>query len=100
MHSDELIAHEWMRIPHFYSDFYVYKYATGYSAATVLAQKVLHEGEEARQRYFDFLKDGAKHFPIEQLQHAGCDLSKPETIDTALQVFASLVDELEKVEQL
>lgn len=96
MVSDPLIAHEWMRIPHFYNNFYVYKYATGFSAATVLSQKVLNGEEGALDNYFKFLKDGCKHYPIEQLKMAGCDLSDPKTIDGALKVFGKLVDELEK----
>lgn len=100
MVSDELIGHEWMRIPHFYRDFYVYKYATGYCAATVLSERILHGGDEELQAYLNFLKDGGHHFPIKQLQDAGCDLSKPETIDGALQVFGRLVDELEEVNEL
>lgn len=100
MISDDLIAHEWMRIPHFYRDFYVYKYATGFCAATVLSERVLKGGEEELQAYLNFLKDGGHNFPIKQLQDAGCDLSKSETIDGALAVFGRLVDELERVESL
>lgn len=98
MISDELISHEWMRIPHFYNDFYVYKYATGYCASTVLSQRVLANEPEAKARYFTFLKDGAHHFPIDQLRMAGCDLSKPETVDRALGVFRSLVEQLERTQ--
>ncbi len=96
MISDPLIAHEWMRIPHFYNNFYVYKYATGFSTATVLSQKVLKGEDGALENYFKFLKDGCKHYPIEQLKMAGCDLSDPKTIDGALEVFGKLVDEFEK----
>lgn len=100
MVSDALIAHEWMRIPHFYRDFYVYKYATGYCAATVLSEKVLQGGQDELNDYIIFLKDGGKHFPIEQLKAAGADLSKPETIDGALDVFGQLVAELEEIDEL
>ncbi|MDY3051744.1 MAG: oligoendopeptidase F [Ndongobacter sp.] len=94
MISDENIAHEWMRIPHFYNDFYVYKYATGYCAATVLCQRVLTGGVQEREDYFRFLRDGAHHFPIEQLRMAGCDMADPKTVDSALRVFAQLVERL------
>ncbi len=97
MVSDEEIAYEWMRIPHFYRDFYVYKYATGYTASTVLAQKVLAKEENAVENYMKFLKDGGKHFPIDQLKIAGVDMSKPETVDQALNVFRNLVDDLDKL---
>lgn len=100
MVSDELIAHEWMRIPHFYGDFYVYKYATGYCASTVLAQRVLQEGEGAVADYFRFLRDGNHHYPIEQLKMAGVDMSKPETVDQALGVFRKLIDQLEEIDHL
>lgn len=97
MVSDDLIAYEWMRIPHFYNDFYVYKYSTGFCAATVLSQGVLHGGEEELKNYRKFLCDGGKHFPIEQLKMAGCDMSNPKTVDKALDVFRSLVEELEEL---
>lgn len=100
MLSDPLIAHEWMRIPHFYRDFYVYKYATGYCAATVLAEGVLSGDEEKREAYFAFLKNGAKLFPIEQLKLAGCDMEDPKTVDTALEVFEQLILELEGKKEL
>ena len=97
MISDEGIGHEWMRIPHFYSDYYVYKYATGYCAATILSQRVLSGVEDARENYELFLKDGSKHFPIDQLKIAGIDMTDSKTIDEALDVFAKLVDELEEI---
>ena len=100
MISDEEIAYEWMRIPHFYSNFYVYKYATGFTAATVLSQKVLHGDQKDVDAYFTFLKDGAHHFPIEQLRMAGCDMTDPKTVDSALAVFGDLVDKIEAIETL
>ncbi|NLY20872.1 MAG: oligoendopeptidase F [Tissierellia bacterium] len=95
--SDELISLEWARIPHFYSDYYVYKYATGFSAATILSTKVLNGEEGALERYLNFLKDGGNHFPIEQLQFAGADMSDPETLRIAFEVFKNKVDELENI---
>ena len=100
MISDDLIAHEWMRIPHFYSNFYVYKYATGYCAATALARKVIEEGQSAVDNYYKFLKDGAHHFPIDQLKMAGVDMSDPKSVDLALDVFRGLVEKLEAIDEL
>lgn len=97
MVSDEEIAYEWMRIPHFYSNFYVYKYATGFSASSILAKRVLNNEEGAIENYLAFLKDGNKHFPIEQLKIAGVDMSKPETVNESLEIFAELVDKLDKM---
>ncbi len=95
MVSDEEIAYEWMRIPHFYSDFYVYKYATGFTASTILANRVLNGEEGALENYFKFLKDGNKHFPIDQLKIAGVDMKDPGTVDEALKVFKKNVDLLD-----
>lgn len=97
MISDPQIAYEWMRIPHFYSDFYVYKYSTGYCASTVLSQGVLNGGQKEIDAYFSFLKDGCHHFPIEQLRMAGCDMADPATVDRALEVFEGLVERLEQL---
>ena len=93
---DEQIALEWARIPHFYSNFYVYKYATGFSAASALSQKILTEGKEAVDRYIDFLKSGGSDYPLNQLRAAGVDMEKKESVDKALEVFKELVDKLEK----
>ena len=95
--SDEEIGYEWMRIPHFYSNFYVYKYATGFSASSILAKKVLDGEENAKENYIEFLKDGNKHFPIEQLKIAGVDMSNPETVNKSLSIFRELVDELDEL---
>ena len=97
MVSDDRIAYEWMRIPHFYSDFYVYKYATGLAAATILANRVWNKEEGALENYYRFLKDGNKHFPIEQLRIAGVDMADPNTVGEALKVFNGLVEELDKL---
>ena len=95
--DDEYIKYEWARIPHFYTAFYVYKYATGYSAATAISSKILSEGEAARNNYLEFLKTGDSDTPIELLKIAGVDMSSPEPIKAAMKVFASLVDEFEKL---
>ena len=87
---------EGLRIPHFYSAFYVYKYATGVSAALALADRVLGGGEKERQEYFSFLKSGGSRFPIDSLTAAGVDMSSPEPVNAACGAFTRLVDELEK----
>ncbi|WP_318662527.1 oligoendopeptidase F [Treponema sp.] len=88
---------EGLRIPHFYSAFYVYKYATGISAAMALADRVTRGGEAEREDYFKFLKSGGSRYPIESLKVAGVDMSKTEPIQKALDKFKDIVDELEKL---
>ena len=92
---DPEIRHEWMRIPHFYRAFYVYQYATGYSAAVYLASRILKEGKKATERYFDFLKAGGSLTPIEALKRAGADMTKPGVVRGAMQVFEQTVAEME-----
>ena len=87
---------EGLRIPHFYNAFYVYKYATGISAALALAKRVTQGGDADREDYFKFLKSGGSRYPIESLKLAGVDMSSSEPIQSALDVFANLVNELEK----
>lgn len=93
---DEEIGFEWARIPHFYTNFYVYKYATGFSAASALSKQILEEGEVAVARYKEFLKSGGSDYPLNQLKAAGVDMQKKQSVDEALSVFAELVDKLEK----
>lgn len=93
---NEQIGLEWARIPHFYSNFYVYKYATGFSAASTLSKQILEEGDAAVERYKEFLKSGGSDFPLNQLRKAGVDMEKKESVDKALHVFKDLVDQLEK----
>ena len=88
---------EGLRIPHFYRAFYVYKYATGVSAALALADRVLGGGDAEREDYFTFLKSGGSRFPIESLKAAGVDMSSPEPVNAACDAFGRLVDELEKM---
>ena len=92
---DPEIVLEWARIPHFYSAFYVYKYATGFSAAIALAQAILDEGEPAVARYLAFLSGGSSDYPIELLRKAGVDMETPVPVRNALQVFTRLVERLE-----
>ena len=94
---DQKIDREWARIPHFYYNFYVYKYATGFSAAAALSQKIINEGETAVKKYLDFLKSGNSDYPLNVLKKAGVDMTSPAPISTALDVFGDLVDELEKL---
>jgi oligoendopeptidase F len=88
---------EGLRIPHFYRAFYVYKYATGISAALALAERVLGGGAAEREDYFAFLKSGGSRFPIDSLKVAGVDMSSPEPVQAACAAFSRLVDELEKL---
>ena len=97
MEEDSYIQYEWARIPHFYRGFYVYQYATGYSAATAISAKILKEGEEARNSYIEFLKSGSSNYPVELLKIAGVDMSSPEPVKMAMDTFKNLVDELEKM---
>ena len=96
---DDLIAMEWARIPHFYRPFYVYKYATGFSAAVSLAQQILEEGESAVERYLGFLSGGGSDYPLNLLYSAGVDMSKPDPIVQAMTVFSELLDELEALSE-
>ena len=91
---NEEIGLEWARIPHFYSNFYVYKYATGFSAASALSKQILEEGNVAVERYMEFLKSGGSDFPLNQLRKAGVDMEKKESVDEALHVFKDLVNKL------
>lgn len=93
--ADEKIAYEWSRIPHFYRAFYVYKYATGFSAAVAFAKKILEEGAPAVEAYKGFLKSGGCDYPLEILKKAGVDMSSPKPVNDALSVFASVVAQLE-----
>lgn len=95
--KDDSIRYEWARIPHFYNAFYVYKYATGYSAATAISGKILTEGPAARDAYIEFLKTGESDHPIELLKLAGVDMSSKKPIEQAMETFKGLVDEFEKL---
>ncbi len=92
---DDRIALEWARIPHFYYDHYVFQYATGYSAAIALSRKILAEGESAVADYIGFLSGGCSKSPIELLKGAGVDMTGPEPVEEALQLFGELLDEME-----
>ncbi|MGD1986010.1 MAG: M3 family metallopeptidase, partial [Desulfobacterales bacterium] len=91
---DPELSLECLRIPHFYSAFYVYKYATGISAAIALADKVMNEGASAQTAYLNFLKLGGSKYPLDELLDAGVDMQSPEPIQQAIQYFSDLVDRL------
>lgn len=95
--KDDTIKYEWARIPHFYNAFYVYKYATGYSAAAAISNKILTEGKQAADNYIEFLKTGESDYPIELLKIAGVDMSTSEPIEKAMATFNALLDEFEKL---
>ena len=95
MVSDELIGYEWMRIPHFYYNFYVYQYATGYSAAVAIAHRILKEGDSAVKDYMKFLHSGCTDDPVSLLKIAGVDMATKEPINSALEVFDRVIGEME-----
>ncbi|OZM58274.1 oligoendopeptidase F [Lottiidibacillus patelloidae] len=97
IHIDKEIGLEWSRIPHFYYNYYVYQYATGFSAAAALSKQILEEGEPAVTRYIDFLKAGSSDYPIEVLKKAGVDMTSAEPIKQALTVFEDTLNEMEKL---
>lgn len=93
---DEEIEIEWARIPHFYSDFYVYQYATGYAAASAFAEKILNEGEEAVEKYLGFLKTGGSNYPVETLKIAGVDMTSKAPLEATIRRFNELIDLIEQ----
>ena len=92
---DDEIAMEWARIPHFYYNYYVFQYATGYSAAIAISRKILAEGESAVKDYLNFLSGGCSKSPIDLLKGAGVDMTSPAPVEEALQLFGTLLDEME-----
>lgn len=94
---DDGINYEWERIPHFYTSFYVYKYATGFAAATALSQMILKDGTNAVKKYKEFLKSGSSDYPLNLLKKAGVDLTTERPILNAMSVFEKLLNEMEKL---
>ncbi len=92
---DDQIAVEWARIPHFYYDYYVFQYATGYSAAIALSRRILDEGAPAVKDYLEFLSGGCSKSPVDLLKGAGVDMTKPEPVAQAMDLFDRLLDEME-----
>jgi oligoendopeptidase F len=97
---DQDIEIEWARIPHFYSAFYVYKYATGFAAATAFSRQILDQEADAVDRYLGFLKSGSSDYSINILKKAGVDMTSPEPVKRALEVFAETLDQMEKIVNL
>jgi oligoendopeptidase F len=94
---DEQIKYEWARIPHFYTEFYVYQYATGFSAAIALSKRIMDNGQAGVDDYMKFLTGGSSMDPVDLLKAAGVDMSTKEPIEAALELFGQLVDEFEKL---
>ena len=94
---DDRIAIEWARIPHFYYNYYVFQYATGYSAAIALSRKILAEGRPAVEKYLNFLAGGCSRSPIDLLKGAGVDMTSPAPVNDALSLFGRLLDEMEEL---
>lgn len=92
---DDEIKLEWSRIPHFYYNYYVFQYATGFSAASALSKKILAEEPQALENYLNYLKAGSSDYPIEVMKKAGVDMTKPDYLEEAMKVFAARLDELE-----
>ncbi len=97
MEVDEEIAIEWARIPHFYYNYYVFQYATGYAAAIALSRRILSEGEPAVKDYLGFLSGGCSRSPIDLLKGAGVDMTGPQPVNDALALFGELLDEMERL---
>lgn len=97
MNVDKEISLEWARIPHFYYDYYVYQYATGYAAAIALSRRILREGEPAVKDYLGFLSGGCSADPITLLRGAGVDMASPKPIEDATKLFDEMISEMEKI---
>ena len=97
VYKDKQIAYEWMRIPHFYSSFYVYKYATCISAASAIVKRIENEGAAYVNQYIDFLKCGGSKSPLESLLVAEIDMTKPEVITSAIDDFADCVRQFREI---
>ncbi|MGE7660555.1 oligoendopeptidase F [Peribacillus sp. NPDC097197] len=96
---NEEVKYGWSRIPHFYRPFYVYKYATGYVSAIIIADKILSGDKETLESYLTFLKSGSSDFPLELLKKTGVDLTKPEPIENAMKIFSDLVDQFAELNE-
>ena len=88
---------EWARIPHFYTPFYVYKYATGFATAVAISQQIIKVGQPAVERYLDFLGSGCSDYPLELLKKTGVDLTSPQPVIDCLNVFAQTLQQLEEL---
>ena len=95
--SDPQIADEWSRIPHFYYNYYVYQYATGFAAASTLADRISTQQTDAVADYLGYLKAGSSAFPIDVMHRAGVDMTKPDYLDAAFEVFEERLNEFEQL---
>lgn len=96
---DKEIALEWARIPHFYTSFYVFKYATGFAAAQSFAKQIMQEGQPAVKRYLGFLQSGGSNFSLHILKQAGVDMSTPQPLEAGMELLRTLIDNLEQLAQ-
>jgi oligoendopeptidase F len=94
---DDNVANEWSYIPHFYRDFYVYQYATSFTASAALAEKVMSGDPEAKRRYLAFLSAGGSKYPIELLKDAGVDMTTDEPLDLTMKAMTRVMDEMERL---
>ena len=94
---DEAIKYEWSRIPHFYYNFYVYKYAIGLSSACHIVNNILEGKENALENYLNFLKSGGSDYPANELKIAGVDVTKPEVVESAIKMFNEVIDEFKSL---
>ncbi|MEG1647227.1 MAG: oligoendopeptidase F [Bacilli bacterium] len=94
---DEEIKYEWARIPHFYYDFYAYKYATGLSAASYIVQNILNNDKEALENYKKFLKSGGSMYPLDELKIVGVDMNNPKVVESAINIFSKTLEEYKKL---
>ena len=91
------MAHEWSLVPHFYRDFYVFQYATSFTASSALSEKVLAGDEAAKKRYLTFLSAGGSKYPIDLLKDAGVDMTTDEPLDLTVRKMTRIMDEMEKL---
>ena len=94
---DDEIRYEWERIPHFYYNFYVYKYATGLASACFIVNRILNGEEHAVLDYLEFLKTGGRDYPVEELKIAGVDISRKEVIESSIKMFNNIIDEFQEL---
>jgi oligoendopeptidase F len=94
---DPYIAHEWSYIPHFYRDFYVFQYATSFTASSALAEKVKAGDPEAKRRYLAFLSAGGSKYPVDLLKDAGVDMTTDEPLDLTIKLMNRIMDDMEKI---
>jgi oligoendopeptidase F len=97
VYIDDSIRYEWERIPHFYYNFYVYKYATGLSAACYIVDNILSGKENALESYLEFLSTGSKYYPLEELKIAGVDMTDPKVVESAIKMFDEAINEFNEL---